>query len=115
MFIGESGKIRVGNNEFTTSPEGLARISPDQLKIRLPVSDDHLANWIECIKTRQRPIANVEIGHRSAIVCHLGNIVRWVGRKLTWDPERETFPGDDEANSFLARPMRAPYQLPEQI
>ena len=115
VFIGERGKIRIGNNEFTTSPEDLAHVPQDQWKIRLRVSDDHLANWIACIQSRERPIADVEIGHRSAIVCHLGNIVRWVGRKLTWDPERETFPGDDEANGYLSRPMRAPYQLPEQL
>jgi predicted dehydrogenase len=115
VFIGDRGKVRVGNNEFTTSPAEIASVPQDQWKIRLPVSNDHLANWIDCIKTRQRPIADVEIGHRSAIVCHLGNIVRWVGRKLTWDPQREVFPGDDEANSYLSRPMRAPYQLPDPV
>jgi len=114
-FVGENGKIRIGNNEVTTNPEDLARVPQDQWQIRLPVSDDHLANWIACIQSRERPIAAVEIGPRSAIVCHLGNIVRWVGRKLTWDPESETFPGDEEANRYLSRPMRAPYQLPEQI
>ena len=115
VFVGDRGKIRVGNNEFTTSPAEIAQVPQDQWKIRLPVSDNHLANWMDCIKTRERPIADVEIGHRSAIVCHLGNIVRWVGRKLTWDPEREVFPGDEEANRYLTRPMRAPYQLPEQV
>jgi len=114
-FIGDNGKIRIGNNEVTTNPAELAQVPQDEWKVRLPVSDDHLANWITCIQSRQRPIADVEIGHRSAIVCHLGNIVRWVGRKLTWDRQREIFPGDDEANAYLSRPMRAPYQLPEQI
>jgi predicted dehydrogenase len=108
-FVGDQGKIRVGNNEFSSNPEDLAKVNPDDLKIRLPVSDDHLKNWCDCIKSRERPIADVEIGHRSAIVCHLGNIVRWVGRPLRWDPEREIFPGDDEANSYLDRPRRAPY------
>jgi len=115
VFIGDRGKVRVGNNEFTTNPPEIAHVPQDQWKIRLPVSNDHLANWLDCIKTRQRPIADVEIGHRSAIVCHLGNIVRWVGRKMTCDPEQEIFPGDDEANRYLSRPMRAPYQLPEQV
>ncbi len=114
VFIGDRGKVRVGNNEFTTSPAEIAQVPQDQRQIRLPVSNDHLGNWIDCIRSRQRPIADVEIGHRSAIVCHLGNIARWVGRKLTWDPERELFPGDEEANRYLSRPMRAPYALPEQ-
>ena len=50
---------------------------------------------------------------RSAILCHLGNIVRWVGRRLRWDPETETFPGDDEANAFLDRPRRPGFELPD--
>lgn len=115
VFIGDRGKIRIGNNECTTNPPEIVQSPQDAWKIRLPVSDHHLGNWLDCIKTRERPIADVEIGHRSAIVCHLGNIVRWVGRKLNWDPEQEIFPGDEEANRYLSRPMRAPYQLPEQV
>jgi hypothetical protein len=114
-FIGDKGKIRVGNNDYSSNPEEIAKTPPQDLKIRLPVSDNHLQNWFDCIKSRQRPIADVGIGHRSAILCHLGNIVRWVGRPLQWDPEKETFPGDDEANAHLTRTMRKPYQLPETI
>ncbi len=71
----------------------------------MPVSDNHIRNWFDCIKSRERPIADVEIGH-------LGNIVRWVGRKLQGDSEQEIFPGDDAANAFRQRPQRVPYQLP---
>ncbi|MDZ7616371.1 MAG: gfo/Idh/MocA family oxidoreductase, partial [Patescibacteria group bacterium] len=53
--------------------------------------------------------------HRACTVCQLGAIARQLGRKLTWDPEKEVFPGDDEANSYLERPQRKPYQLPEVI
>ncbi len=113
VFVGDEGKIRVGNNTYSSNPEQLAQISPDQLQIRLPVSDNHMQNWFDCIKSRKRPMADVEIGHRSAILCHLGNIVRWAGRRLRWDPDNETFVGDDQANTFLQRPMRAPYQLPD--
>jgi hypothetical protein len=115
VFVGDQGKIRVGNNTFSSNPESLSQISPDQLEIQLPVSDNHMQNWFDCIKSRQRPIADVEIGHRSAILCHLGNIVRWAGRRLRWDPDRETFLDDDDANQFLQRPMRAPYQLPDVV
>ncbi len=112
-FIGDLGKIRIGNNTVDSNPVDLVQTPADSLKIRLPVSDNHLANWIDCIRSRQRPIADVEIGHRSAILCHLGNIARWVGRKLTWDPAKEVFPGDDEANSYLDRPRRKGYELPD--
>ncbi|NLY00621.1 MAG: Gfo/Idh/MocA family oxidoreductase [Rhodopirellula sp.] len=110
-FIGEHGKIRIGNNTVDSNPEDLAKVSADSLKIRLPVIDNHIQNWFDAIKSREKPIADVEIGHRSAIVCHLGNIARWVGRKLIWDPEKEIFPGDDEANRYLDRPRRAGYEL----
>ena len=75
----------------------------------------HIENWMECIKSRRKPNADVEIGHRSATVCHLGNIARWTGRKLRWDPVKEIFPDDAEANKYLDRPRRKPYELPEQV
>jgi predicted dehydrogenase len=114
-FIGDAGKIRIGTNRVDSNPPELAAAGPDRLRVRLPVSNDHLANWCQCIRTRERPIADVEIGHRSAIVCHLGNIARWVGRKLHWDPVAEIFPGDDEANRFLERPQRKPYRIPDPV
>lgn len=112
-FVGEAGKIRIGNNEVSSNPEDLVRTNPDQFQVRLPVSNDHMQNWFDCIKSRARPIADVEIGHRSAVVCHLGNIVRWVGRPLRWDPVSETFPGDEEANAYLDRPRRNGFELPQ--
>jgi hypothetical protein len=72
---------------------------------------DHMQNWLDCIRSREKPVADVEIGHRTTTVCHLGNIARWTGRKLTWDPEKEAFVGDENANSYLQRPMRAPWTL----
>jgi len=112
-FIGDAGKIRIGNNVVTSNPPELAEVPAESLKWRLPESGSHIQNWFDCIKSRQKPVADVEIGHRSAILCHLGNIARWVGRKLTWDPVREEFPGDDEANGYLDRPRRKGYELPQ--
>jgi predicted dehydrogenase len=111
-FVGDRGKIRIGNNEVASNPPELVQTPPQDLKLRLPEVNDHMLDWLNAIKTRSRPIADVEIGHRSAVVCHLGNIVRWVGRPLRWDPESETFPGDDAANLLLDRPRRAGYELP---
>jgi len=75
----------------------------------------HLGNWLDCIKTRQKPVADVEIGHRSISVCHLANIARDVGRKLQWDPAKEQFVGDDEANTYVTRPRRKGYELPDPV
>jgi len=58
---------------------------------------------------------NVEAGHRVATLCHLGNIARRLGRRLKWDPEKETFPGDDEANQYLDTQKRKGYELPEKV
>jgi hypothetical protein len=72
---------------------------------------DHVRNFLDCVKSRREPIAPVELGHRTASVCHLGNIAIRLMRKLRWDPQQERFAGDDEANAMLARPMRAPWHL----
>ena len=60
---------------------------------------------------RQDPSAPVEVGHRSATVCHIGNIAMILQRKLKWDPVAEEFPGDEEANRLLWRPYRQPGRL----
>ena len=70
------------------------------------IARPHIQNWLDCIKTREKPNADVEIGHRSISVCHLANIARELGRKLRWDPDQERFEDDDEANALLDRPRR---------
>ena len=64
----------------------------------------HLQNWLDCIKTRQRPVADVEIGHRSITVCHLVNIARQAQQKTSLGPRKKLFVGDDEANRYVTRP-----------
>ncbi|MBM4037931.1 MAG: hypothetical protein FJ290_05400 [Planctomycetes bacterium] len=112
IFKGDKGEIRIDGTRATCVPEELGRepITPSDL--RLYESNNHFADWGECMRTRRRPIADVEIGHRSATLCHLGNIARWLAlRKLKWDPSTETFPEDAEANRYLERPRREPYRL----
>ena len=83
--------------------------------VRLYKSDNHLRNWFDCIKSLRRPFADVTIGHSSTTLCHLANIARWLGRKAKWDPAKEIFPGDDEANQYVDRPRRKGYELPDTI
>ncbi|HYZ83792.1 MAG TPA: hypothetical protein VE621_05295, partial [Bryobacteraceae bacterium] len=71
--------------------------------------DLHVRNFLDCIKTRQRPIADVEDGHQTAVACHLANLSLRTGRKLRWDPEKEQIIGDKEANAMLERPYRKPW------
>ncbi len=112
-FVGEDGDVLVDRNKYEANPMEIAKEPASGSEQRLYVSRHHQQNWLDCIRSREAPIADVEMGHRSATMCHLGNIARWVGRKLQWDPDKEIFPGDDEANGYIARPQRAPYQLPE--
>jgi predicted dehydrogenase len=112
IFIGEKGKLDLSRGDVKTSPPEMGQ---EIMAAAKGQDKSHVANWIECIKSRARPVADVEIGHRSITVCHLGNIARWVGRKLRWDPVKEIFPGDAEANQYLDRARRKPYELPESV
>lgn len=112
IFIGEKGTITIDRGVCKSDPP---EIAAEALKKARRESQDHVGNWLECIRSRQQPRADVETGHRSATVCHLGNIARWTGRRLRWDPVRETFPDDAAANALLDRPRRKPYQLPNTV
>lgn len=110
IFMGEKGTATIDRAVFRTDPPALAG---DTLENRpAGFRENHLRNWLECIRTRERPIADVEVGHRSATVCHLGNIVRRLGRRLRWDPAEEHFLNDAEANGQLDRERRKGYELP---
>ena len=80
--------------------------------MKLYASNDHYQNWLDCVKSRKDPICGVEIGHRSATVCHLGNIALRTGKKVVWDPKQEKIVGDAELAHWLTRPYRAPWRLP---
>lgn len=109
IFEGDKGEIFVNRGVIRSTPESILKEPLTSSDKRLPVKEDHAQNWIDCIKTRENPIADVEIGHRSATVCHLANIFGFIQRKLEWDPERELFVNDAEANQYLERPEREPY------
>ena len=79
--------------------------------VRLYVSNHHMRNWLEGIRTRKECICTAEVGHRSVSVCHIGVIsLRLGGKKLKWDPVKERF-DDEEANKMLSRPMRGEWKL----
>lgn len=108
-FEGTEGWLWVTRGAIEASdPEILKTPLPSGAK-RLYASDHHMDNFIECVKGRKAPICDVETGHRSASMCHLGAISMRLGRKLRWDPAREMFKGDSEADGMLSRQMRKPW------
>ena len=125
MFTGSDGRIFVNRGIVSGKPvEGLkdAPLPREQFKLyshdnldrpermgKLDSIINHMGNFFDCVKTRNRPVSDVVTQHRSVSVCHLANISMHLGRKLTWDPEKERFAGDDEANGRLNRDQRAPY------
>jgi predicted dehydrogenase len=114
IFIGDKGRVTLDRAFFRSDPAELAEEAMQQP--RPPgFEPNHLRNWFDCIKTRRQPIADAETGHRSATVCHLGNIARETGRRLQWDPVKEQFTNDREANQLLDRERRQGYEVPQRI
>jgi predicted dehydrogenase len=111
-FEGEKGKIHVTRKGMTTTPPELAEETIGPHDVHLYESTDHHGNFLDCIKTRKLPICDVAIGHRSATVCHLGNLAVRTGRRLTWDPAKEEIVGDKEVAAMVSRPYRSPWSLP---
>jgi predicted dehydrogenase len=111
-FEGTDGWIWVNRGDIQASNEDILQAQLPDNAVRLEVSGDHMRYFMECVRSRKDPIAKVEVGHRSACICHLAAIaLRLGGRKLKWDPEKELFTGDgaQEANTYVARAMRKPY------
>ncbi len=113
VFHCERGIVKINRGVCESEPHELIEATIQNRP--KGVNESHLKNWLDCIKTRGTPVADVEIGHRSATVCHLGNIARWTGRRLRWDPVAERFPDDADANRYLDRERRAPWALPSAV
>jgi predicted dehydrogenase len=111
VWYGEKGWIHVNRGRLDAEPKSVldSVIGPDE--IRLYKSTDHRGNFLDCIRTRSETVAPVEVAHRSISVALLGEIAMLTKRKLKWEPEKETFLDDEEANRMLSRPMRSPWHL----
>ncbi len=110
-FIGTEGWIHVESTKITSNPESLATVELKDSDTRLYASANHIYNFIDCVLDRTTPAAPIETGHRSASICHLGHIATTLKRELSWDPVKEEFPNDPQANALRDRPMRKPWRL----
>jgi predicted dehydrogenase len=108
-FEGTKGWVDVKRGGLRTEPVSLATQTIGANEVHLYESKNHHQNFLDCVRSRQEPIAGVEIGHRSATLCHLGNIAMLLQRPLRWDPVKEEFSGDDAANRMRWRARRAPW------
>jgi len=125
-YEGSEGWIFVTRGDYSASPsdpvvagknsKSLDASDPKILASIIKENDIHLytidnqhGNWLYCIKSREEPISPVEKGHRTCTVCLITHIAMKLGRKLIWNPEKEIFVNDNEANSMLSRTQRAPY------
>ncbi len=117
-FIGTEGWVHVNRGFIDAEPKSLLHetFNADDVQLyeNLQHPDNwvsHKMNWLDCIESRQRPIADVEIGHRTITLAHLGNIAMRLGRPIRWDPQTEQILGDEAANRWVNKPMRAPWHL----
>ena len=106
IFIGQRGKIEINRGRFASNPKDL--LAP----FNGSKTESHVANWLDCIETREQPNAPVEVGHLIASVAHLINICRITGRTINWDATKEQIIGDDAANALLTKERRPEFTLP---
>ncbi len=105
-FVGTKGTVWVARGKLKTTPDTLKTQIIGASEKHVYFSDNHYEDFLKAIKTRQKPICDVEVGHRTASVCSLGNICFELNRPLTWRPKKEKFKHDDEANKLLGRAMK---------
>ncbi|HTE29863.1 MAG TPA: Gfo/Idh/MocA family oxidoreductase [Chryseolinea sp.] len=110
-FVGTEGQLDIQRKLLETTPAGLKDkiIGPDDKRVYF--SDNHYKDFLKAIRARTKPICDVEVGHRTATVCNIGNIAYQLKRSLKWDPANESFVGDTEANDLLSRPMRKEWSV----
>lgn len=108
-FEGTDGWVEIGYERNTTYPKSLLTVHFGPHAKRLYRSDDHYRNFLDCVRSRRQTVVPAETGHRSATICHLGNIAMRLGHPLNWDPDTERSTNDASANRLLSRPMRSPW------
>ncbi|MGI9516764.1 MAG: Gfo/Idh/MocA family protein [Pirellulaceae bacterium] len=112
VFHGERGTLHIDRGVLTSDPEEIITTPLADDDVHLPVSPGHHRNWLDSIASRNKPIADVEVGARTVTIAHLGNLAYWNRRSFRWKPETWSF-ADPADNHFLDRPRRDPWHLPD--
>jgi hypothetical protein len=111
LFEGSEGWIYVGRGFMDANPKSLLTEKLHSSDERLPASNNHHRNFLDCVRNRQTPVSSIDSAFYSDVACHQAHIAMKLGRKLTWNNVTEQFVNDDEANRMMARSMRSPWHL----
>jgi len=115
-FIGNNGTVVVNREGWELIPEtDGSNTRMEAIPLQQADHKDHekhVRNFVDCLKSRERPICDIEFGRNSAVVAHLGNIAYRTGNKLFWDDEKKTFGNDAKANGLIRPEYRAPWKFP---
>jgi predicted dehydrogenase len=111
MFFGSKGKVAVWRYDLKTWPDNLIKVKIPPDGIHLHECDNHHTDFINAIRSRGRPGTDIAVAARSVTVCHLGNIAYELGRPVRWDPVKERFVNDPDAQRLFGRTIRAPWHL----
>jgi predicted dehydrogenase len=104
-FVGTKGEIKVQRKKIETTPISLKDKVIGKTEKHVYKSENHYKDFLDAMRNRSKPICDVEVGHRTASVCNIGNIAYRLNRSLKWDPKKEIFIDDKEANALLGRKM----------
>jgi hypothetical protein len=110
-FMGTEGTIDVSRGYLKSNPESIVKQKIKETDIRLERSENHYQNWIDAIKSRKQPICDVTIGHSTSALCNVINIAYELEKDLEWNPRKEKFVNDEDANRLLHRPYRGEWKL----
>ena len=110
-FEGENATLYVDRSKIECTKEEILKDPITKTDPSIMVADNHRKNWLEAIRTKKPTICPAEVGHRSAAICHLGNIGYRIGKPLDWDPVKEKFTNSDDANKLLFREYRGPWKI----
>jgi len=105
LFRGTEGEMRIGRGKLETTPVSVKDKVISDTQKHVYKSENHYKDFLNAMRTRTKPICDVETGHRTATVCNIGNIAYQLKRRLKWNPKKEKFKNDAEANALLGRPM----------
>ncbi len=111
LFVGSKGKVEVNRGYLKTWPDELKDQKIGTNEVHLYDSRNHYTDWLDAIRTRSKPICDVEIGCSTVLVCLIGNIAYELKRPLKWNPKTNQFVGDNEANRLRGRTMRSPWRI----